>query len=146
MSGGSLRVHDAPGAFEAVLTLPTLQSFPILVVDDNADFLRLVQRYADGTRYQLITTRQPDSALALADESRPRIIVLDVMMPGLDGWELLSRLRQHPGVDQIPVVVCTIVANESLALSLGASGYLQKPVTREAFLAALDRQVALLGD
>jgi len=71
----------------------------------------------------------------------PQIIVLDVMMPQTDGWRVLSRLRQHPLTSNIPVIVCTILAQEALALSLGANAFLRKPVTRQAFLAALDRQV-----
>ena len=61
------------------------------------------------------------------------------MMPQLDGWELLGRLRQHPRTSYIPIVVHTILPQEELALSLGASAFIQKPVTRQAFLAALDQ-------
>lgn len=74
----------------------------------------------------------------MAQESPPRIIVLDVMMPEIDGWEVLGRLRQHPLTSHIPIIICTILAEEELALSLGASGFLRKPVSREAFLGALD--------
>jgi CheY-like chemotaxis protein len=78
----------------------------------------------------------------LAEELFPKVIVLDVMMPQIDGWELLASLRQHPNTSHIPVVVCTILPQEDMALSLGASGFVRKPVTRHIFLAALDRQVA----
>jgi len=66
---------------------------------------------------------------------------VDVMMPGVDGWELLGRLRQHPLTGHIPIVVCTVLTQEELALSLGASDFLPKPVARQAFLEALDRQL-----
>jgi CheY-like chemotaxis protein len=72
------------------------------------------------------------------------VIILDVMMPDIDGWEILGRLRSHPSTSAIPVVVCTILAQEELALSLGASGFLLKPITRQALLEELDRQAALL--
>ena len=65
-------------------------------------------------------------------------------MPQVDGWEVLGRLRQHPLNSHIPTIVCTILAQEELALSLGASAFVRKPVTRQAFLAALDRQIALM--
>ncbi len=61
------------------------------------------------------------------------------MMPDMDGWEALGRLRQHPLTQHVPVIICTILYEQELALSLGASGYLRKPFTREAFLAALDQ-------
>jgi CheY-like chemotaxis protein len=69
------------------------------------------------------------------------VIVLDVMMPRIDGWEMLGRLRSNRATSHVPVIVCTIMAQEELALSLGAAGFLKKPVTRQDFLAALDRQV-----
>jgi CheY-like chemotaxis protein len=69
--------------------------------------------------------------------------VLDVMLPGIDGWELLGRLREHPQTKDVPVVVCTILSQQQLALTLGATDFLRKPITRDAFLATLDRQIAL---
>ena len=61
------------------------------------------------------------------------------MMPQVDGWEVLGQLQQTAATQQTPVVVCTILADAELALSLGAAAFVRKPVTREAFLAALDR-------
>ena len=81
----------------------------------------------------------------MADKISPQIIVLDVMMPHVDGWEILGRLRQHPVTGQIPIIVCTILAQEELALSLGASSFIRKPITRQAFLAALDHQIELMA-
>jgi CheY-like chemotaxis protein len=127
-------------AFSATLTLPQLEQWPVLVIDDNADTLQLMERYASGTRYRLVGTRDPEEALALAEQIGPQVIVLDVMMPQIDGWRVLSQLRQHPQTSAIPVVVCTILSQEALALSLGASTFIRKPVTRQALLEALDRQ------
>jgi CheY-like chemotaxis protein len=123
----------------AIVSLPALEQLPVLVIDDNANTLRLLQRYATCTRYRLVGAETLQEGLALAQDLAPRIIVLDVMMPDLDGWEVLGRLRQHPLTSQIPIVVCTILAEEELALSLGASGFIRKPVSRESFLHALDR-------
>ena len=65
---------------------------------------------------------------------------MDVMMPVIDGWELMGHLRQHPATSSVPIVVCTILAEEDLALSLGASDFIRKPFGREALLRVLDRQ------
>jgi CheY-like chemotaxis protein len=70
--------------------------------------------------------------------------VLDVMMPGRDGWTLLGQLREHPGTCDIPVVVCTILSQEGLATALGAADYVRKPVSRSQFLAVLDRLMPAL--
>lgn len=130
------------GEFRVTLSLPAREHVPVLVVDDNEDALQLLQRYAVGTRYRVVGTQDPEQALALAERLHPQVIVLDVMMPQVDGWRLLGRLRQHPLTADTPVVVCTIVTQEELAFSLGASGFIRKPVTRAAFLAALDAQSA----
>ena len=142
MWGGRLDIGDESAEFCVSVTLPALVRVPVLVVDDNADTLQLLQRYTAGTRYRLLCVRDPDQAMDLVDKEVPRVIVLDVMMPQIDGWQVLSRLRQHPVASDIPVIVCTILAQEALALSLGASGFLRKPVTRQAFLSALDQQIA----
>ena len=128
-------------AFAAMLAVPAAGQLPVLVIDDNADTLQLLQRYASVTRYRLIGTRDPEQALELAAKLAPHIIVLDVMMPQVDGWRVLERLRQHPRTGHIPIIVCTILAQEELAFSLGASGFIRKPIARRTFLAALDQQV-----
>ena len=136
--GGSLSVAADGPAFAAVLLLPAAQRVTVLAIDDHADAIQLLQRYVAGTRYQVFGARHAGEALALAGELSPRIIVLDVMMPEVDGWELLGRLQEHPLTRGVPVVACTIVAQEELAFALGVSAFLRKPVTRAAFLAVLD--------
>jgi len=142
LCGGTLPIWEAEQAFSAKVRLPALDQLPVLVIDDNPDTLPLLQRYTTGTRYRLVSTRDPEQALPLAESISPQIIVLDVMMPQVDGWKVLGRLRQHPLTGHIPIVVCTILAQEALALSLGASAFVRKPVTRQAFLGALDDQTA----
>ncbi len=127
--------------FDATLRLPALEQLPVLAVDDSADALQLLQRYAAGTRYRLIGVRDPEQAIVLAGQIAPQIILLDVMMPHVDGWELLGRLAAHPATSRVPVIVSTILAQRDLALLLGASDFLRKPFTRADLLAALDRQL-----
>jgi CheY-like chemotaxis protein len=141
-SGGALRVATgrAGGPFEATLGLPAaLEQLLVLAIDDNPDTLQLLRRYTSNTRYHLIGKRDPEEGFRAAQELRPGIIVLDVMMPQVEGWELLARLQQHPRTAKIPILVCTVLAQKELALSLGARGYARKPITREEFLSALDR-------
>ena len=139
--GGKLTLPASEETFTASLTLPALEQLPVLAIDDNKDTLRLLKRYTSSTRYRLVGTRDPEEALSLAEKISPRIIILDVMMPEVDGWELLGRLRQHPLTGRIPIVVCTVLAQKELGLSLGASDFLRKPIARQTFLEALDRQV-----
>lgn len=143
LCAGTLSACAAQGAFTIKVRLAALEQLPVLVIDDNPDTLQLLWRYAAGTRYRLVSTRNPEQALSLAEAISPQVIVLDVMMPQVDGWKVLGRLRQHPLTSQIPIVVCTILAQEGLARALGANAFVRKPVTRQALLAALDDQVAL---
>jgi len=139
---GRLTVRVDQGRFLASLVLPATEWVPILVVDDNPDTLQLMERYVWGTRYQLITTRDPEEAPCLIEQNRVQAVVLDVMMPGTDGWRLLHQLRQRSATAEVPIIVCTVLAQEELALSLGANDFLRKPVSRSTFIAALDRQVS----
>lgn len=145
LCGAQLTVSLDEKAFSALVTVPTSEQLTVLAIDDNADTLLLLERYCAGTRYRLIGTRDADEALSIAEKVSPDIIVLDVMMPRVDGWRLLSRLRQHPRTADLPIVVCTILPQEGLARSLGASGFVRKPVTQKAFLAALDQQAQMMA-
>ena len=148
LSGGSLQVtpgQDAMCPFVARLILPAAEQVGVLVIDDNADTLQLFQRYLADSRYSFIGARDPEQALALAEKVAPQIIVLDVMLPGIDGWELLGRLREHPQTRNTPIIVCTILPQEQLALTLGAADFLRKPFSRAELLSALDHQADSLG-
>lgn len=144
LCGGHLTLDLKPPHPVIRLALPTVQALPVLAIDDNADTLRLLQHYTTGTRYQLTGVRDPEAALASAGRIGARIILLDVMMPQLDGWQLLGRLRQDPATRNARIVVCTILPQEELALILGASAFLRKPVTQLALLRALDEQAGWL--
>lgn len=144
MSGGSLQViqeKDAQRPFSVSIIVPTAERISILVIDDNVDTLGLMQRYLSGSRYHFVGTSQPQEALSMAEQTQPLILVLDVMLPGIDGWELLGRLREHPKTSHLPVIVCSILPQDQLALTLGAADYVRKPVSQHELLSALDRQV-----
>ena len=143
-SGGSLAIDQEAkpaAAFTATIVLPVAQRVPVLVIDDNADAHQLLRRYLEGSPYAFAGVRDPHEALARATAVAPKVILLDVMLPGMDGWELLGRLREHPATRNTPIIVCTILPHERLALTFGAAAFLRKPFTRAALLAALDAQV-----
>jgi CheY-like chemotaxis protein len=129
-------------AFAVTLSLPAAEQITVLVVDDNADTRLLLQRYLSGTRYHFAGAHTSQQGMALAEELSPRVIVLDVMMPKQDGWALLGYLREHPKLRSVPVVVTTILAEEKLALALGAADFMRKPIKRSELLAVLDRHLS----
>lgn len=118
------------------LTLPG-SSRLLLVIDDNEALADLLDRYLDGMDYRIVAATDPIDGLRLCQEIRPQAVLLDVMMPDIDGWELLQRIRNNPRTAEIPVIICTVFNDAELAYSLGASRFLPKPVVREEFLAIL---------
>ena len=144
LSGGGLEYIENEKTLETRVRLPVFHQITVLVIDDNPDFHQLIQRETSGTQYKIIGERHPEKGLALAEEITPSIVLLDVMMPRMDGWEVLGRLRRHPRTEHIPVIICTVLAQEDLALSLGAADFIRKPIKWGQILAALDRQRALL--
>ncbi|MBN1399218.1 MAG: response regulator [Anaerolineae bacterium] len=144
LSGGVVKISSPGdrGSICAILSLPVEQCIPVLVIDDNADALQLFERYLAGSRYRFMGTAEPGVALQFAEGLLPQVIVLDLMLPTKDGWELLGQFRTHPRLRQVPVIVCTVLPQEDLALALGAAGFMRKPISRAAFLAALDAQIA----
>lgn len=128
--------------FVTSLILPAARRLVVLVIDDNQDTLRLLERYLAGSRYQFVSGVDPAQLFLLVETHRPDIILLDVMLPGIDGWDLLGRLKRDPATRAIPVIISTILPQESLAIMLGAADFLRKPFTREQLLAALEQQTA----
>ncbi len=126
-------------AFCVNLLLPIQEKIPVLLVDDNKDALELFHRYTAGSRYRLVSSQDPHDILELVEQTKPRLIVLDIMMPETNGWTILGMLKNHPLTAEIPVVICSILPQEELALSLGASGFINKPINRQDFLASLNQ-------
>ena len=138
--GGNLQVRGREvGDLDVRITLPAADVSTVLVVDDNPDFVRLFQRYLAGHPYRLIQANVTEEALRLAREIRPDVITVDVLMPADDGWQILEMLRSQPETRGIPVVVCSVLNERALALSLGANDFLAKPVTPQALLEVLAR-------
>jgi CheY-like chemotaxis protein len=142
LSGGDLEITPTPGhplINQVNLKVPTRKQLAVLVIDDNADTLHLFERYLNNLGFTFVGTENPVEAIDLADKYSPCLILLDVMLPGVDGWELLGRLREHPRISKIPVVVSTILPQEQLALALGAADFVRKPISQAELLALLNR-------
>lgn len=141
LRGGGVRIASTRGGLVITVALPLSRRPTVLLVDDNHDALRLYRRYLAGHNYDVLETTAVEEAITMAQADRPDAIVLDVLMPRQDGWEVLQRLTNHQATRHIPVIICSILRGRELAFSLGAAGFLPKPVTQAALLAALDRCV-----
>lgn len=109
----------------------------LLVVDNSRDFISLIERYLRGYPWDVVGVATVDEALALARDRQPAAILLDIVIPGRDGWDLLVELKTSPTTRDIPVIVCSILGKPEIATLLGAARYLQKPISQEALLRAL---------
>ena len=119
------------------LILPTLPPQTVLVVDDNTDTLELFRRYLQPHQFQVATAQTGAEVLNLARTLQPQAIILDLMLPDRDGWDILQTLTHQPETHHIPIIICTVLSTKQLALSLGAAAFLEKPVTEEALLTTL---------
>jgi len=126
----------APVAPPAVAT--TDPSAPlVLVVDDNPQAAEILSRYLHTGGFRTTVARTGPEALRMAGELKPVAITLDILLPEVDGWEVLNRLKADQATQNIPVVVVSVVDNPSLGRALGALDYFVKPVDGKALLSRL---------
>ncbi|MCL4506199.1 MAG: response regulator [Chloroflexi bacterium] len=120
------------------IILPVHETVRVLMVDDNLDAVELVRRYLQlYPEYQLIAASRADEALKDVRTSYPACILLDVMMPDRDGWDMLTLLKAYPETASIPIIISSVLKEDELAFALGASAVLPKPFTAPQLLALL---------
>lgn len=145
---GRLTVQHEAQAWYASIYLPhplQAEDAPcILIVDDNEDLLTLFRRYLAGHRINVVSTSGSRDAFDLVCKVQPALVVLDMMMPYADGWDVLQALRSDEHTSKIPVVICSVLKERSLALSLGANDYICKPVSQPQLLEVLQRWLGTL--
>ena len=111
----------------------------VLVIDDDADSRELVQRHLARAGYRTQGAAGGASGLQLARELKPAAITLDVLMPEMDGWAVLSAIKADSAIADIPVIMATILDEKPLSLALGASDYVTKPIDRERLIHVMRR-------
>lgn len=129
----------AEGNRELRLRMPTAKVASVLVIEDNPGAVELYSRYLSSENWQVQSVTDPRRAPSVAAELRPDVIVLDIMMPKMDGWTILETLSRSTATQHIPVMICSVVQDERLGQVLGATVQLLKPVSRGDFLAGIRR-------
>jgi len=108
----------------------------VLIVEDDPNSLYMMERYARSSGCQPLATTSGEKALELARQKQPDVILLDIGLPDILGWEVLQALRANPLTSQIPVIICTALTVADEALKANA-GYLHKPIYYQDFVNAL---------
>jgi len=150
MHGGQIGVNSAVGEgstfYFSVPVFKTKSSARkdgsnrvILAIDDDPQIISLYERYLTPKGFQVVGLTDPSKGRVRAEELKPYAITLDIMMPGYDGWQVLTDLKSSPAVREIPVIVCSIIEDEEKGFSLGAADYLVKPILEDDLLASIDR-------
>jgi CheY-like chemotaxis protein len=109
---------------------------PILVVEDDARVLEAITEFLETVGYAVSSARNGKEALDHARGERPSLILLDLSMPVMDGWEFLRRRGAEPSLAEVPVIVVSALVS---ATPEGADGFLSKPIDIGRLLAMLDR-------
>jgi CheY-like chemotaxis protein len=111
----------------------------VLIIEDDPSAVRLLRTYLESDGYGVRFFRDGPTGIAAARSQAPAAIILDILLPGTDGWEVLRELKADPQLRDVPVIIVTVIDERGLGLALGAVDYFLKPVDRTALLDRLAR-------
>jgi signal transduction histidine kinase/CheY-like chemotaxis protein len=116
-------------------------SCTVLVIDDDPVVHQLMHRYLEKEEWSVAFAQNGQEGIRLAKELRPSVICLDVLMPGMDGWTVLTMLKKDPELANVPIVMISMTDDKNLGYALGASEFLTKPIYRERLIPILDKYI-----
>ncbi|KAA3657138.1 MAG: response regulator [Chloroflexi bacterium] len=130
---------DPNGATSQHMTIPAFGQHTVLVIDDDPAARDLIKRHLRKEGFHVRTAADGQTGLLLAAELKPDAITLDVLLPSIDGWTVLSKLKSDPLLAHIPVIILTMIEERQMGFALGAAEYLVKPVDKQQLLRVLAR-------
>ena len=130
---------DLNGATKQHMTVPAQGQHTVLVIDDDPAARDLIKRHLRKEGFYVRTADDGQSGLELAADLKPDAITLDVLLPSMDGWTVLSKLKSNPNLANIPVIILTMIEERQMGFALGAAEYLLKPIDKHSLLEVLTR-------
>ena len=114
----------------------------MLLIDDDKTVHELLTRKLDKLGFEVESAFSGRDGIYQAEILKPAVIILDVMMPGMDGWDVLKILNDHEELASIPVIMLTMVDDKKRGYAMGVAGYLRKPAQRDDLVRLLDKYVS----
>ena len=117
----------------------------ILYVEDNPDNRLLVRRILFAEGYSLVEAKDADEAIGVLNKSRPDLILMDINMPGVDGYTLTTKIKSMPGFERVPIIAITanvMRGDRERTLQAGCDGYIQKPLDIDQLTREIERFLA----
>ncbi|MFY8215447.1 MAG: response regulator, partial [Chthoniobacterales bacterium] len=147
---GTTFTVDLPSTVEETSEAPPPSNVPsvarrVLVIDDDPDAADLMQRKLEKSGFEVILAASGAAGLELATTEQPDAITLDVMMPGMDGWSVLTALKSNPKTAWIPVIMVTMLHDRQMGFALGADDFITKPVETAKLRHILSRHIRVDG-
>ncbi len=124
----------------------TEENRTILVVDDDPDALNIVRTYLEARGYRVVVAHDGAEAITLVQDEHPNLVLLDVMMPGMDGWEVARTMKTHPELDDVRIVMLTARSDfedKQKGVHAGADDYIVKPIKLSDLGAKVERNISL---
>jgi CheY-like chemotaxis protein len=137
-------VEDQSGTIISII-LPLVQQNSCLVIDDVISVRRLIERMLGSYGIQVFGTDDGEYALNLAQLMKPDFILLDILMPKVDGWQMMKNLKSNPETSPIPVIICSVLHEPELSRAVGAEAYIRKPINRLELIHTL-QEIGIIGN
>jgi signal transduction histidine kinase/DNA-binding response OmpR family regulator len=134
LGGTSAEAEPSPG-----ISVSAEGASTVLVIDDDPVVRDVMRRFLEGEGFQVTTASDGEAGLRLARQLRPTVITLDVLMPSMDGWAVLTALKADPALADTPVIMLTIIDDKPFGYMLGAAEYMTKPIDRKRLAALLEK-------
>lgn len=139
IQGLNQRLYESTEQTIISIVLPVQKQISCLVIDDVESVRRLIERMLGSYGIQVFGADNYDDALNLIQFIKPDFILLDILMPKMDGWQMMTNIASNPDTNNIPVIICSVLYEPELSQAVGAKAYIRKPINRLELIDTLQK-------